>query len=465
MTQQYPYRLMKKPAPPTFPDITTPVIPDEVMHQRLANVLSAMGAQGLEFLVIYADKEHGGNFEYLSGFIPRFEEALLVISAQGTLTWVMGNENLKLVPFARNAGNCLHAPIFSLPNQPMDGDQPLHKLLESCGITASSRTGIAGWKLFSGLSASKQLFDVPAFVVDAVFQACGGKHNVINATGLFISPETGVRIHNSAAEVAFYEYGANLASTCLLNALDAIEVGKSEKSIGQLLAASGQPSSVISIAATGERFTHATLYPRDKVIALGDKFSLTVGYKGGLSSRAAYVVAAADELPAEVADYLPRVAEPYYHTVVTWLESLRCGLTGGELYQIVEHVLPKDRWHWHLNPGHLVADEEWLCSPVSSGSKAVLGSGMLLQIDIIPSVKGYGGCSIEDTVALADAQLQAEIAEAWPEVWQRMQARRQYVEDVLNIELHQDMLLLSNTVGYLRPYLLSKSEALVKVAN
>ncbi|QGY32398.1 aminopeptidase P family protein [Pantoea cypripedii] len=465
MTQQYEYRLMKKPAPPTFPDITTPVIPDAVMHQRLANVISAMSAQGLEFLVIYADKEHGGNFEYLSGFIPRFEEALLVISAEGTLSYIMGNENLKLVPFARNAGNCLHAPIFSLPNQPMDGDQPLHTLLARCGITASSRTGIVGWKLFTGLSASNQLFDVPAFVADAVFQACGGKHNVINATGLFISPESGVRIHNSAAEVAFYEYGANLASTCLLSALDAIEVGKSEKSIGQLLAAAGQPSTVISIAATGDRFSHATLYPRDKLIALGDKFSLTVGYKGGLSSRAAYVVAAAEELPAAVADYLPRVAQPYYHAVVTWLESLRCGLTGGELYQIVEHVLPKERWHWHLNPGHLVADEEWLCSPVSSGSKALLGSGMLLQIDIIPSVKGYGGCSIEDTVALADTQLQAEIALAWPDVWQRMQARRQYVEQVLHIQLHQDVLLLSNTVGYLRPYLLSKSEALVKVAN
>lgn len=461
MAQQHEYRLMKTPAPPSFPDVLTPVIPDEVMHQRLARVLSGMSSLGLAYLVIYADKEHGGNFEYLSGFIPRFEEALLVISATGTLTYIMGNENLKLVPFARNAGNCLHAPIFSLPNQPMDGDQPLHRLLERCGINASSRVGLAGWKLFT----DPRLFDAPAFVAQAVFQACGGQHNVVNATGLFISPEYGVRIHNSAAEVAFYEYGANLASTSLLNALDAIDVGKSEKSVGQWLAAAGQPFSVIAIAATGDRFTHATLYPRDKFITLGDKFSLTVGYKGGLSSRAAYVVAAAEELPAAVADYLPRVALPYYHTVVTWLENLRCGLTGGELYQIVEGVLPKDRWHWHLNPGHLVADEEWLCSPVSRDSKAVLSSGMLLQIDIIPAVKGYGGCSIEDTVALADSQLQAEIAHAWPDVWQRMQLRRRYVADVLNIQLHPDVLLLSNTVGYLRPYLLNKSAALVKVAN
>jgi len=42
-------------------------------------------------------------------------------------------------------------------------------------------------------------------------------------------------------------------------------------------------------------------------------------------------------------------------------------------------------WNWHLNPGHLVADEEWLCSPVSAVRFA---SGMLFQIDIIPSLPG-----------------------------------------------------------------------------
>ncbi|WP_415175807.1 hypothetical protein [Pantoea sp.] len=40
----------------------------------------------------------------------------------------------------------------------------------------------------------------------------------------------------------------------------------------------------------------------------------------------------------------------YYHTVVSWLERLKCGITSGELYQTVENVLPKERWHWHLNP-------------------------------------------------------------------------------------------------------------------
>ncbi len=462
MTTAKRYRLQNIPAPQTYKNIASPVLPDATLARRLQNVLHAMKQAGLAHLVVYADKEHGGNFEYLAGFIPRFEEALLVVNRDGELSYIMGNENLKLVPHARNPGQCLHSPLFSLPNQPMDNDTPLETLLSSCGISADGKTGVVGWKLFT---RRPELFDVPAFILDAITLAAGGRENRVNATGLFISPEQGVRVRNSASEMAFYEYGANLASTQVLDALNAIEPGKSEKAIGQHLAGDGQPNNVVMIAATGDRFAHAGLYPSDKTVARGDKFSLTVGYKGGLTSRSAYVVADEHELPDSVADYLDRVAIPYYHTVVSWLEFIRPGVTGGEVYRLVESVLPKAVYHWHLNPGHFVADEEWLSSPIFADSGIALQSGMLLQIDIIPSVPGYGGSSIEDTIGLADAALRAELAAEYPDVWARMQARRKYVTDTLNIRLPEEVILLSNTVGYLRPFLLDKHRALVKASS
>lgn len=125
------------------------------------------------------------------------------------------------------------------------------------------------------------MFDLPAFIVDAIRQAAGPQAVVVNATAIFIAPDGGVRTVNSANELAHYEYGANLASTAILTALNAIEPGKTEKQIGALLAAEGQPNSVVMIAATGDRFTWANLYPGDKVIQRGDKFSLTTGFKGG----------------------------------------------------------------------------------------------------------------------------------------------------------------------------------------
>ena len=438
------------------------VLNNQTIEERLRKVLQGMAQQNLDSLVVYADKEHGGNFEYLTGFIPRFEEGLLVLHKSGEAVLVLGNENLKLAQHSRIPASVVHAPWFSLPNQPMDTTLSLSEVLQQAGLRGQKRVGIAGWKLFTGINDNnKSLFDIPTFIFLALQSALTPACELLNATDLFISPRQGARTTNNANEIAHYEYGANLASSAALSALNAIELGKTEKSIAALLAADGQANNVVTIAATGDRFENANLYPSDKQIQKGDKFSLTVSYKGGLTSRAAYVVSQADELHDEVSDYLDVVAIPYYRAVVAWLENMRVGVKGHEVYDLIERVLPKAEYHWHLNPGHLVADEEWLCSPVYPASDIALSSGMLLQIDIIPSRKGYAGASIEDTIALADEHLRQQIATLYPELWQRISARRDYIRDVLNIHLHEDVLPLSNTVGYLRPYLLNKDLALI----
>lgn len=457
------YLLKTIPEPTCYHGIPCVALSDATMRERLARVVAKMRQTHLDALVIYADKEHGANFEYLTGFIPRFEEALLVLDLQGNARYIMGNENLKLVPHARLPGEVLHAPCFSLPDQPMPPDFDLTDSFIDAGLHEALRIGVVGWKRLTSPGASGQHhFDIPHFIYVALTEALSHQATLVNATDLFIAPDNGVRTRNNANELAHYEYGANLASSAVLTALNAVEVGKCEKAIGALLAAEGQPNTVVMIAATGDRFDKARLYPSDKVIEEGDKFSLTTSYKGGLTSRAAYVVHDRDALPPRVSDYLECLAIPYYHAVVCWLEALQVGLTGGALYQLIEDVLPKEHFHWHLNPGHLVADEEWLCSPISPDSPIPLASGMLLQIDIIPSLPGYGGASIEDTVALADDALRSELATDYPALWQRILNRRRYLAEELNIPLHADVLPMSNTVGYLRPFLLDKRKALVR---
>lgn len=449
------------PQPAVWHGIPSVTLSDETLRERKAKVMSRMQQQGLDALVVYADKEHGGNFEYLTGFIPRFEEALLVLHSSGEAVLVLGNENLKLAAHARLDNRVVHAPWFSLPNQPMDNKKSLPELLKEAGVTAGKTLGLAGWKLFTGKGDDvSQMFDLPAFIVEAIRLAGDGAAILRNATGIFIDPDGGARTTNNANELAHYEYGANLASTAILMALNAIDTGKTEKQVASLLAAEGQPNNVVTIAATGERFAHANLYPSDKIIQHGDKFSLTASYKGGLSSRAAYVVSSESELAPEVADYLDVVAKPYFHAVVTWLEQLRIGMRGGEMYDLIEQILPKAEYHWHLNPGHLVADEEWLCSPIGPHSGATLQSGMMLQIDIIPSRAGYAGASIEDTVALADESLRHELKRHYPALWERVVARRAYITDVIGIALPDEVLPMSNNVGYLRPWLLDQERAL-----
>ena len=46
-------------------------------------------------------------------------------------------------------------------------------------------------------------------------------------------------------------------------------------------------------------------------------------------------------------------------------------------------------------------------------------------------------------------------------MWQRMQARRTYLKEMLNIQLSEDVLPMCSTVAYLRPFLLNKDNAFV----
>ncbi|WP_208787083.1 M24 family metallopeptidase [Yersinia canariae] len=447
--------------PPRFNAVATVAINDSTITARKAKIIANMIQANIDYLLVYADKEHGGNFEYLSGFIPRFEEAALVLHASGEICLLLGNENLKLSQYARVSNTAIHVPYFSLPNQPMDNSKTLVELLADTEIWRAKKIGIVGWKLFtSKIDDNSQLFDIPAFILTAIKESVPSSTLVVNATSLFIGSDIAARVTNNANELAHYEYGANLASNCILNALTAVDIGITEKQLGTCLADEGQPNTVVMIAATGERFEKANLYPSDKTVQLGDKVSLTTGFKGGLSSRTGYAVYHADELPLAERDYLDKVAIPYYATVIAWLENIRIGMPGKEMYALIETVFPKAQYHWSLNPGHLVADEEWLCSPIYKGSEEKIRSGMLFQIDIIPSVKGYAGVSAEDCIALADQQLRESLATHYPDVWQRIQKRRDYLSNILNIHLSEEVLPMSNTVGYLRPFLLDKYSAL-----
>ena len=438
------------------------MLTDETMQERYDSVLRRMKEDHFDTLVVYADLEHGNNFEYLTGFLPRFEEALLVLNQGGTHYMMMGNENLNKVPSARIQAEAIHAPYFSLPNQPMQTEKSVAQILASCELEDAEKIGLIGWKNFtSHVEDNHLLFDLPYFLVEALKTVCG-KAQFANAAYLLIG-ENGVRTTNNANEFAHYEYGAALAGNCILKTMDRLKVGKTEMEMAETLAADGQRHSVVTIMATGARFEKANLYPGNKQIQCGDKISITTGFKGGLQSRAGYAVECAEQLPEKEQDYLKAVAIPYFQAVKTWLETIKIGINGNDLYEAVETVLPKEEYGWTLNPGHLCADEEWMSSPIYPQSEETLQSGMLFQIDIIPSVNGYGGVSCESGILLADEQLRKAIAKEYPAVWERIVKRRAYMQEVLGIRIQEDVLPTSMATAYLRPYLLKKEMALASV--
>src|SRR5690625_3700084 len=115
---------------------------EDTIKLRKQKVLEIMKELKISSLVIYADKEHGSNFEYLTGFIPRFEESLQILNKDGSSTLVLGNENYNKVKFARVESEGIHCPLFSLPNQPMGGFRPLEHYLRQIMIVTSGKVGI-----------------------------------------------------------------------------------------------------------------------------------------------------------------------------------------------------------------------------------------------------------------------------------------------------------------------------------
>lgn len=450
-----------KVAEPAVEAATVPVdLTDETMAAHRDKVLQLMREDGIDVLVVYGDREHGANFGYLTGFEPRFEEAVLVLHQDGSAYLMLGNEALRMASYSRLPVVAIHAPHFSLPNQPMDNEQPFVELLASAGIGPGASVGIVGWKCFtSKIADNTQTFDVPHFIVEAVRERIGASGNMRNACDLFIDPDRGARATVNANELAHYEFGASLASACVQRALNRIAPGVTEMEIASVLSAYGQPGNVQTICATGERFTNAVVAPRFKPVTIGDRFALTMGLRGGLSSRTGYAVAHTEELPDEARDYMERVAIPYYAAAATWYSTIRIGLFAGALYDAIESVIPKAEFGWKLNPGHLTASEEWMSSPCYPGSEIAIRSGMMFQMDIIVGVPGYGGANAEDGVAIADEALRAQLARDYPQVWARIEARRHYMQETLGIVLHPEVLPMSNLCGYYRPYLLDYERA------
>lgn len=452
----------KVAAPPVHVDYVPVVLTAKTMEERKEKIQKRMQEKGLDALVVYGDREHGANYAYLTGFEPRFEESVLVLHADGRGYLMLGNENLKMCQYSYLKAETVHVPHFSLPNQPMKNTKSLHELFGDAGLKDSMNLGCAGWKMFtSSHDANEELFDIPSFIMEAI-RRNNPSGKIKNAGDIFLAPENGARVLVNANEIAHYEFGAGLASMRVYRALNQAAPGKTELEVAEYLAPLGQPVTVTTICAAGERFTDAVVFPRNKEIRLGDKFSVTLGLRGGLTSRAGYVAMGEKDLPEQARDYVEKLAKPYYKTAVCWYEKIGLGVSGREIYEMVEAVLPQADYHWVLNPGHYTGAEEWVSSPVYKGSQIQLRSGMMLQMDIIPSLPGYGGANAEDGIAIADEMLRGQLQAEYPKTWRRIQERRNYMENELGIVLKEEVLPLSDLCGYLQPYILNRGYAFKK---
>lgn len=434
-----------------------PILSIERYPERLELLRALMAGRGLDRLVVWADREHSAGISFLTGFDPRFEEAILIVGPDGEPAILVGNESWGMAGAAPLQMRRERFQDLSLPSQPRDRSRPLAEILGDEGITAGGRIGVVGWKTY----ADRAAIEAPAFLVDELRRQVGPGGVVENASDLLIDAADGLRVINDVDQLAAFEWAATRTSGGIRGLLDGLRPGMTEREAVRLLDWDGTPLSCHLMLSSGPRATLGLPSPSDRVIERGDRFTVAFGIWGALNCRAGFVVEDAAELPIEIRDYVDRLVAPYFGAVVEWYRTIRIGVTGGELHAIVDRHLGDPFFGIFLNPGHQIHLDEWVNSPITPRSTIALRSGMAFQVDIIPATGGpYFTTNIEDGIALADADLRARLEAAYPDAWARIQARRAFMADALGITLHPDVLPFSDLPAYLPPFLLRPDRAM-----
>ncbi|MEO8229993.1 MAG: hypothetical protein ABI628_09570 [Chloroflexota bacterium] len=443
-----------------LPDFGMPEAMPEVpaaAYQARLEALRERADGRYDRLVVYADREHSANLAFLTGFDPRFEEAVLVVAPSGEPAILVGNECHGMAGAAPLAMRRHLFQDLSLPSQPRDRSRPLREILADEGIRSGSRVGVVGWKTY----ASRELIEAPAYIVDELRRIVGPGGTVENANDLFIDAANGLRVINDVDQLAAFEWAACQTSHGVRRLLWNLRPGMSEHEAVRLLEWNGTPLSCHLMLTSGPRASLGLLSPGDRRVERGDRFTVAFGIWGALNCRAGFVVEDAAELPTGIRDYVGRLVGPYFDAVAEWYGALHIGQTGGALQEIVDRHLGDPFFGIFLNAGHQLHLDEWVNSPIARGSTTELRSGMALQVDIIPATgTDYFTTNIEDGVALADRSLRDAFAAVYPAAWKRIKARRRFMTEALGITLHDDVLPFSNLPGYLPPFVLRPDRAM-----
>ena len=112
-----------------------PTINAEIYKERLIKFRADLKNNQINSAVIYADREHFANMHYLTGFDPRFEEALLILHINEEKTYLItgpenqGYANISEINLIRKI-----YPPFGLLGQDRSKTPTLESMLIECGL-------------------------------------------------------------------------------------------------------------------------------------------------------------------------------------------------------------------------------------------------------------------------------------------------------------------------------------------
>jgi hypothetical protein len=352
---------------------------------------------------------------------------------------------------------------FSLMGQPRDTTPSLERVLEVAGLEPGEQVGIAGWKYLTAAETDDPLRPAwaPAVVVEAISNVTGTEP--VDVTAVLMDPGDGLRARNNADQIAAFAWAALRSSQAVFNVIDGLRPGMTERAAAAQMGYAGEPLSmhpIVASTAPGNAI-NGLRSPSGRQIAIGDGVTCGVGYWGSLCCRAGLVEDAVG------INFFTDYVRPYFLAQAAWYATVGIGVSGGEVAAAVERALAETgaAFRSMLNPGHLISYDEWVHSPIVQGSEIPLASGVALQCDIIPTPLPPGtALNCEDSIALADADLRAEIASKNPNLWARIGRNRELMEQALGLTPRPETLPLSLANAYLPPAWLSPRQVCALVS-
>jgi hypothetical protein len=454
-----PIQLADVGMPPLDVPETLPAVAAAEFEERIAALLAAVD---VDQVVVYGDREHAASLVFLCNLDPRFEEVLLVLG-RGRRTLLVGKEDIGYVPIVPIDVDVILCPTLSLMGIDRSGGPTVEQALREAGVSTGDRIGVVGWKTLSAEESSGTFAPIfaPAFVVDTLREIAGSPELVVDVTAALTSPRSGLRSFCSADQIAVFEWGASRCSAYVMEVLRAARPGVSERDAFRGVPWGGEPLSYHPVFSSGADVAIGLRSPSSRQLEKGDAAIVGIGLWGGNCARGGVVAASEADLGSQSEGYLEGLAVPYWRAMATWYESLEVGAPGGDIFKTITKLLAGEAFASSLNPGHLIHYEEWLDSPIRAGSSDPIASGMVIQSDIIPTgIRPGWTANCEDTVAIGDAKLRADIESRHPELWSRITARRTFMRDRLGIDVRDEVLPLTPTPAYFPPFWLDLDRAL-----
>ena len=201
--------------------VAAPELPPELYARGWSSSVSAPIERGYDRLVVYADREHSANLAFLTGFDPRFEEALLVVGPDGAPAILVGNECW---------GMAGAAPL-PMRRAPVPGPEPAKPTAgpiaaarrDPCATRASGR-GAGGRRRLEDLRAIRRRWTRPP----TSSTSCAARRRdgaVENATDILIDAADGLRVINEVDQLAVFEHAACRTSSGVRNVLRGLRPG------------------------------------------------------------------------------------------------------------------------------------------------------------------------------------------------------------------------------------------------